>query len=104
MFTDGLLEQAQSASTSASSSQRSPLARRPDPAQPSAVSIPPGRGALSGFRVSELGTLIAGPFCGRLLADHGADVIEGEAPDRPDPLRDWGQAEEHLASESVLEG
>ncbi len=49
--------------------------------------------ALDGFRVLELGTLIAGPFCGRLLADHGADVIKVEAPDRPDPLRDWGQAE-----------
>ncbi len=51
-------------------------------------------GALAGFRVLELGTLIAGPFCGRLLADHGADVIKVEAPDRPDPLRVWGQAEE----------
>lgn len=51
-------------------------------------------GALRGIRVIELGTLIAGPFCGRLLADHGADVIKVEAPDRPDPLRVWGQAEE----------
>ena len=51
-------------------------------------------GALTGFRVLELGTLIAGPFCGRLLADHGADVIKIEAPDRPDPLRVWGQAQE----------
>lgn len=51
------------------------------------------RPALDGVRVLELGTLIAGPFCGRLLADHGADVIKIEAPDRPDPLRDWGQAE-----------
>lgn len=52
------------------------------------------RGALDGIRVIELGTLIAGPFCGRLLADHGADVIKVEAPDRPDPLRGWGQAEQ----------
>jgi formyl-CoA transferase len=43
--------------------------------------------------VLELGSIIAGPFCGRLLADHGADVIKIEAPGAPDPLRDWGQAE-----------
>jgi len=50
-------------------------------------------GALTGYRVLEIGTLIAGPFAGRLLADMGAEVIKIEAPDRPDPLRDWGQAE-----------
>lgn len=50
-------------------------------------------GALDGIRVLELGTLIAGPYCGRLLGDMGADVVKIEAPDRPDPLRDWGQAE-----------
>ena len=41
----------------------------------------------------EVGSLIAGPFCGRLLADHGADVIKIEAPGQHDPLRVWGQAE-----------
>ncbi len=51
-------------------------------------------GALAGIRVLELGTLIAGPFAGRLLGDHGADVVKVEAPDRPDPLRTWGQASE----------
>lgn len=50
-------------------------------------------GALAGLRVLELGTLIAGPFAGRLLGDLGADVIKIEAPGSPDPLRTWGQAE-----------
>lgn len=50
-------------------------------------------GPLDGYRVIELGTLIAGPFAGRLLGDMGADVIKIESPDRPDPLRTWGQAE-----------
>jgi formyl-CoA transferase len=61
-----------------------------DPAPPRAASAP----ALAGIRVIELGSIIAGPFCGRLLADHGADVIKIEAPGSPDPLRDWGQAEQ----------
>ena len=51
-------------------------------------------GALDGIRVLEVGTLIAGPFAGRLLGDQGADVVKIEAPDRPDPLRTWGQAHE----------
>jgi formyl-CoA transferase len=51
-------------------------------------------GALDGIRVLEIGTLIAGPFAGRLLGDQGADVVKVEAPDRPDPLRTWGQAHE----------
>ena len=48
-------------------------------------------GPLEGVRVLELGTIVAGPFAGRLLGDYGADVIKVEAPGRPDPLRDWGQ-------------
>ena len=45
---------------------------------------------LSGIRVIEMGQLIAGPFCGQLLGDFGADVIKIEAPGQPDPARDWG--------------
>jgi formyl-CoA transferase len=50
-------------------------------------------GALDGIRVLEIGTLISGPFAGRLLGDMGAEVIKIEPPGAPDPLRTWGQAE-----------
>ena len=50
-------------------------------------------GALDGVRVIEVGTLISGPYAGRLLGDMGADVIKVEPPGAPDPLRTWGQAE-----------
>lgn len=46
-------------------------------------------GPLAGIRVLELGTLIAGPFCARLLAEFGAEVIKVEAPDGGDQLRTW---------------
>jgi formyl-CoA transferase len=49
----------------------------------------PGAGPLSGLRVLELGTLIAGPFCTRILAEFGAEVVKIEAPDGGDPLRSW---------------
>jgi formyl-CoA transferase len=47
-------------------------------------------GALADLRVLELGTLIAGPFCGQLLGDMGAEVIKIEAPGQGDPMRHWG--------------
>ena len=50
-------------------------------------------GPLDGITVLELGTLIAGPHAARLLGDMGAEVIKIEPPDRPDPIRTWGQAE-----------
>ncbi|MGB8501095.1 CaiB/BaiF CoA transferase family protein [Mycobacterium sp.] len=50
-------------------------------------------GPLDGIRVIEVGTLISGPFAGRLLGDMGAEVIKIEPPGSPDPLRTWGQAE-----------
>ncbi len=48
-------------------------------------------GALKGLRVIEMGQLIAGPFCGQLMADHGAEVIKVEQPGSGDPMRDWGR-------------
>ena len=49
------------------------------------------RGPLSDLRVIEMGTLLAGPFCGQLLGDLGAEVIKIEPPNQGDPLRMWGQ-------------
>ncbi len=49
---------------------------------------------LEGVRVIELGTLIAGPFCSRILAEFGADVIKIESPDGGDPLRTWRKLHE----------
>ncbi len=54
------------------------------------MSDPPATGPLSGVRVLELGSFIAGPFAGQLLGDYGADVIKVEAPGDGDPMRRWG--------------
>ncbi len=51
-----------------------------------------GPGPLAGIRVIELGTLLAGPFAGRLLGDMGAEVVKIEPPGQPDQLREWGKA------------
>ncbi|MBS0353287.1 MAG: CoA transferase [Proteobacteria bacterium] len=49
---------------------------------------------LAGVKVLELGTLIAGPFCTRILAEFGAEVVKVEAPDGGDPLRKWRKLHE----------
>lgn len=58
-------------------------------------------GPLKGLRVIEMGQLIAGPFCGQLLGDMGADVVKIEPPGKGDPMRDWGRGEFHLWWEVV---
>jgi formyl-CoA transferase len=50
---------------------------------------------LSDIRVIEMGTLLAGPFCGQLLGDFGAEVIKLEPPGDGDPMREWGREKPH---------
>ncbi|MBC2669895.1 CoA transferase [Novosphingobium piscinae] len=56
---------------------------------------------MSDIRVIELGQLIAGPFCGQLLGDMGADIIKVEPPGAGDPMRDWGQGAEKVNWEVI---
>jgi len=49
---------------------------------------------LAGIRVLELGALIAGPFCAKILAEFGADVVKLEPPKTGDPLRKWRHLEQ----------
>ena len=51
-------------------------------------------GPLSDLRVIEMGTLLAGPFCGQLLGDLGAEVVKVEPPEQGDPMRVWGRQKE----------
>jgi crotonobetainyl-CoA:carnitine CoA-transferase CaiB-like acyl-CoA transferase len=44
---------------------------------------------LSGIRVLEMGALIAGPYCTKILAEFGADVVKIEPPGQGDALRKW---------------
>jgi succinyl-CoA---D-citramalate CoA-transferase len=46
---------------------------------------------LDDIQVVELGQLLAGPFCGQLLGDFGAEVIKVEDPRHGDPMRQWGR-------------
>src|SRR5690625_4441486 len=48
-----------------------------------------GTEALSDLTVLELGSMLAGPFVGTMLADFGACVIKAEKPGKPDALREW---------------
>jgi formyl-CoA transferase len=53
------------------------------------------QGPLSDVRVVEMGQLLAGPFCGQMFADFGAEVIKLEDPAKGDPMRQWGQEKPH---------
>jgi formyl-CoA transferase len=55
----------------------------------------PNTGPLSDLRLIEMGTLLAGPFCGQLMGDFGAEVIKVEPPGKGDPMREWGQEKQH---------
>ncbi|MCC2601432.1 CaiB/BaiF CoA transferase family protein [Sphingopyxis yananensis] len=50
-------------------------------------------GALNDIRVVEMGQLIAGPFCGQLLGDMGAEIVKIEPPETGGPMRQWGQGD-----------
>ena len=50
-------------------------------------------GPLTGIRVLELGSFIAGPFAGQLLGDYGAEIIKVEPPSVGDPMRRWGHGD-----------
>lgn len=52
-------------------------------------------GPLANLRVLEMGVLLAGPFCGQLLGDYGAEVIKIEQPKVGDPMRGWGREKAH---------
>ena len=52
-------------------------------------------GPLKGLRVIEMGQLLAGPFCGQMMGDYGAEVIKVEQPGVGDPMREWGREKPH---------
>lgn len=61
----------------------------------SALQAPFKNGPLSDLRVIEMGTLLAGPFCGQILGDMGAEIIKIEPPGQGDPMRAWGREKAH---------
>lgn len=63
--------------------------------------MPANNGALNDIRVIEMGQLLAGPFCGQLLGDMGAQVIKIEPPGAGDPMRLWGQGEDKVQWEVI---
>jgi formyl-CoA transferase len=56
------------------------------------IPTPTFAGPLADLVVIEMGSLIAGPFCGQILGDFGAEVIKVEDPKVGDPMRQWGRS------------
>jgi formyl-CoA transferase len=52
---------------------------------------------LTGVRIVEMGSLIAGPFAGKTLGEFGAEVIKIENPENGDPLRSWRSVEDQTS-------
>jgi formyl-CoA transferase len=63
---------------------------RPETTQAQSARDSGEAGPLNGIRVIELGSFIAAPTAGRLLADFGAEVIKVEKPGKGDQVRGWG--------------
>jgi len=57
---------------------------------------------LEGVRVIEICNVAAGPFCGMLLADMGADLVKIEHPEGGDSLRAWAPISEGFRAHAVL--
>ena len=57
----------------------------------------PESGALDDLRVLELGSMLAGPFCGTLLGEFGAEVVKVEKPGQGDALREWPPMKDGVA-------
>src|SRR2546427_9667926 len=55
------------------------------------------RRPLDGIRVLELAQVVAGPFCGTLMAEFGAEVIKTEMPGKGDDLRRLGPSEDGVS-------
>jgi crotonobetainyl-CoA:carnitine CoA-transferase CaiB-like acyl-CoA transferase len=60
-------------------------------------------GALDGLKVVDLSRVLGGPYCGQMLADHGAEVIKVEPP-QGDETRAWGPPFDHEGISAYFAG